>query len=76
MLAATTERSGCKNLSEARIKQEDPQQEWRNVVIEKRRLPALWSFAIDDDGDSVYSRLHRLTRAFQVSTLWHRLARL
>jgi hypothetical protein len=37
-------------------------------------LPGLRTFAIDDDGDSVYSRLHWLAHAFQISTLWHGLA--
>ena len=27
-------------------------------------LPGLWTFAINDDGDSIYSRLHWLTHAF------------
>ncbi len=37
-------------------------------------FPALWSFTIDDDGDPIHSRFHRLTRPLQVSTLWHGLA--
>ena len=49
-----------------------PQHGWR----EERGLwasSALWSFAIDDDSDPVYSRLYRLTRPLQISTLRHGL---
>ena len=34
----------------------------------------LWSFTIDDDGDPIHARLHRLTHPLQISTLWHGLA--
>ena len=37
-------------------------------------FPVLGPFTIDDDGDPIHSRVHRLTRPFQVSTLWHGLA--
>ena len=37
-------------------------------------VPALGSFAIDDDGDPIHSRCDRLTRSLQISTLWHGLA--
>src|SRR6185295_16595189 len=36
--------------------------------------PALWSFTIDDDGDSFHPGLHRLTHSLKVSTLRHGLA--
>ena len=49
------------------------------MAIDNRRgetcgLPGLWSFTIDDDGDPIHSRLHRLTHPLQVPTFWHGLA--
>src|SRR5215813_8605447 len=54
------------------------QQEARCMCSDRRAPPGssllLWSFMIDDNGDTFHSRLHRLTRPLQVSTLWHGLA--
>ena len=37
-------------------------------------FPVLGPFTIDDDGDPICPRLHRLTYPLQVSTFWHGLA--
>jgi hypothetical protein len=52
--------------SPQKIRAKGQQQERRSVVIEEDDVGflALWPFAINDDGNSVHSRLYRLARPF------------